>query len=86
MSPAGHRSALRGHRTGHSTVMGIALVIRTLILGMWLAGLVWHGDFSAETVLLTTGIVVVWAAPLLRDSARHRAVAWPATRPERAVP
>ena len=65
--------ARTGPQSGHSTRMRIDLVIRTLVLAPWLAGLAWRGSFDVVAVALTLSIVAVWAVPLMRDTARSRA-------------
>ena len=72
MTRTGHGLARTGPHSGHSTDMRIDLVIRTLVLAPWLAGLAWRGTFDVVATVLVLGILAVWAVPLLRDGARDR--------------
>ncbi len=45
--------------------MRIALISRTVIMLVWLAGLLWQAERNATTALIAVSLVAVWAAPLL---------------------
>ena len=64
--------------------MRIDLVIRTLVLAPWLAGLIWRGTFDVMAVVLTLSLLALWALPLLRDSRLRHAAAAPAWEPRHA--
>jgi hypothetical protein len=65
--------------------MRIALISRTVIMLVWLAGLLWQAERNATTALIAVSLVAVWAAPLLRDALRGRpAAVAPRAEPRRA--
>ncbi len=52
--------------------MLLALVLRSLVTGAYLVALVFHGTFDAVATLVAMAIVLIWAAPLVRDAGRRR--------------
>jgi hypothetical protein len=52
--------------------MPLDLVLRSLVAGTYLAALVVHGSFSALAAVVAAAMVLIWAAPLVRDAARRR--------------
>jgi hypothetical protein len=49
------------------------VVLRTLIVGAWIAALLAHAEPGGHSALLTAALVLLWAAPLARDRLRARA-------------
>lgn len=52
--------------------MLLALVLRSLVAGAYLGALVIHASFGAVAVLVGLAMVLIWAAPLIRDTLRRR--------------
>jgi hypothetical protein len=52
--------------------MLLALVARTLVAGAYLVALLFHGTFNVVATLVGLAMVLIWAAPLLRDRIRRR--------------
>ena len=52
--------------------MLLALVARTLVAGTYLGALLFHGTFNVVAVLVGLAMVLIWAAPVLRDRIRRR--------------
>ena len=52
--------------------MLIALVIRSLVAGAYLTALLFHGTFNTVAALAGLAMVLIWAAPLVRDTLRRR--------------
>jgi hypothetical protein len=52
--------------------MLLALVARTLVAGAYLMALLFHGTLNALALLVGLAMVLIWAAPLLRDRIRRR--------------
>jgi hypothetical protein len=52
--------------------MLLALVARTLVAGAYLVALLFRGTFNAVAALVGLAMVLIWAAPLLRDRIRRR--------------
>ncbi|GIF15798.1 hypothetical protein [Actinoplanes teichomyceticus] len=47
-------------------------IFRTTVLAAWLLALLLHAPSGPRTGLLTVAVVLVWAAPLVRDHLAHR--------------
>jgi hypothetical protein len=52
--------------------MLLALVARTLVAGAYLTALLFHGTFNTLATLVGLAMVLIWAAPLVRDAIRRR--------------
>ena len=52
--------------------MLLALVLRSLVAGAYLLALAFHGAFTAVAAVVALAILLIWAAPLVRDAARRR--------------
>ena len=52
--------------------MLLALVLRSLVAGAYLTALVFHGTFDIVALLVGFAMVLIWAAPLVRDALRRR--------------
>ena len=52
--------------------MLLALVLRSLVAGAYLTALVFHGTFDTVALLVALAMVLIWAAPLVRDALRRR--------------
>ncbi len=52
--------------------MLLALVLRSLVAGAYLTALVFHGTFDTVALLVGLAMVLIWAAPLARDTVRRR--------------
>ena len=52
--------------------MLLAFVARTLVAGTYLVALLFHGSFNPVATLAGLTMVLIWAAPLLRDRIRRR--------------
>ncbi|WP_250002469.1 hypothetical protein [Actinoplanes sp. M2I2] len=55
--------------------MGLAILLRTIVLTPWLAGLFWRGTADVAAAVLAVALVALWVVPLLRDQAQARRVA-----------
>ena len=52
--------------------MLLALVLRSLVAGAYLTALMFQGTFDTIVLLVGLAMVMIWAAPLVRDAARRR--------------
>jgi hypothetical protein len=48
--------------------MTFAFLARTLVAGGYLTALLVHGRFDPSVAVLAVSVLLVWAAPLLRDA------------------
>jgi hypothetical protein len=49
-----------------------ALALRSLVAGAYLLALLVNGSFDAVAAVLAPAILLIWAAPLIRDTIRRR--------------
>ncbi len=52
--------------------MLLALVARTIVAAAYLVALLFHGTFDTVALLAGLSMVLIWAAPLVRDAIRRR--------------
>ena len=52
--------------------MLLALIMRSLVAGAYLVALTMHGAFDAVVALVAVAVVLIWAAPLIRDAICRR--------------
>ena len=54
--------------------MRVAPLFRTLVALAYLLALVLHGRWDGRTAVLALAVLIVWAAPAIRDARRGRGV------------